>query len=82
MPFGKEDFETDFSLDLDGDQGCPLLVSNKGRFIWSEAPFYFSFENDKLKIYGEKLEYGYGFNSLSDVHLGFIVNKKYRLLGR
>lgn len=69
MPFGKEDFHTDLSIDLNGNQGCPLLVSNKGRFIWSEGAFSFKFENNMLEVSGhKKLEFGSGFNNLHDVY--------------
>jgi len=69
MPFGKENFETDLSLDLGGNQACPLLLSTKGRFVWSEEPFSFKFE-DHLLIVSEtaKIEFGSGFNNLRDVY--------------
>ena len=47
-------FPQGYSLDLYGDnkgnQTAPLLLSSKGRFIWSEEPFRFSLENDQLII--------------------------------
>ncbi len=49
MPFNKA---SSFSFNLYGDvsnnQSAPLLISNKGRWIWCEAPFMFSFEHDTL----------------------------------
>lgn len=42
MPFGAE---STYSFDFDGDtannQGQPLLISDKGRFLWCEEPFAF-----------------------------------------
>ena len=47
-------FPQGYSLDLYGDnkgnQTAPLLLSSKGRFVWSEEPFQFSLENDQLII--------------------------------
>lgn len=33
-----------------GNQACPLLVSSHGRYVWSEAPFAFEFQDGCLKI--------------------------------
>lgn len=69
MPYGNEGFKADLSMDLDGNQGCPLLVSNKGRFIWSEGAFSFKFENNLMDVSGaKKIEYGAGFRNLRDVY--------------
>ncbi len=38
----------DFYGDTKGNQGQPLLISNKGRYIWNEEPFNFRFENGEL----------------------------------
>lgn len=49
MPFNQN---SSFSFDLYGDpsnnQSSPLLVSNKGRWVWCDEPFRFSFLNDTL----------------------------------
>lgn len=49
-------YENSFSRNLDGDllynQGVPFLISNKGRYIWSEKPFAFSFDKDRLVVEG------------------------------
>jgi len=49
MPF-KEGYSLDMYGDTRGNQVVPLLVSTKGRFIWSETPFKFSFEKNRLLI--------------------------------
>ena len=49
MPF-KDGYSLDMYGDTRGNQAVPLLVSTKGRFIWSEEPFKFSFEKNRLLI--------------------------------
>ena len=42
MPFTAESkFEFDFYANTAGNQGQPLLVSDKGRFLWCDEPFAF-----------------------------------------
>jgi len=36
--------------DNKGNQAQPLLLSNKGRYIWSEEPIAYSFNNGKLSV--------------------------------
>jgi hypothetical protein len=49
MPF-KDGYSLNMYGDTRGNQAAPLLVSTKGRFIWSEEPFKFSFSGGKLVI--------------------------------
>ena len=53
MPFSAA---TKYSNDLlgnnEGNQAQPLLLSNKGRYIWSEEPFKFSIAEGILNITG------------------------------
>jgi alpha-glucosidase len=46
--------QTPYTLNLFGEnksnQAQPLLISSHGRFVWSEQPFAFSFQNGELKI--------------------------------
>lgn len=49
MPFGVSPFRQDL-WSLKGNQGMPLLISNKGRYLWSEQPFAFEFSEGKLSI--------------------------------
>jgi alpha-glucosidase (family GH31 glycosyl hydrolase) len=53
MPF-KEGYSLDMFGDTRGNQAAPLLVSTKGRFIWSEEPFKFAFEKNRLVITNAK----------------------------
>ena len=47
-------FKNGYNLNLFGDtrtnQAVPLLVSTKGRYVWSEEPFQFTFSNKELII--------------------------------
>ncbi|WP_255563276.1 glycoside hydrolase family 31 protein [Mucilaginibacter sp. 21P] len=49
MPF-TNGYKLNLYGDTRGNQASPLLVSTKGRFIWSEEPFKFTFESGKLII--------------------------------
>src|SRR5579872_2321040 len=42
MPLRAVAFERDL-MDMGGNQAMPLLISNRGRSIWSEDPFHFRF---------------------------------------
>ncbi len=50
MPYGNQLSELDLSRQNFNNQGVPLLVSNKGRFIWSDDAFKFSIQDNKLHI--------------------------------
>jgi len=48
--------ESDFSCDFrihPGNQTMPLLVSNKGRYIWSESLFNFTVKNGVMTLPGK-----------------------------
>lgn len=53
MPF-KDGYSLDMYADTRGNQAAPLLVSTKGRFIWSEEPFKFTVANNQLVISNAK----------------------------
>ncbi len=50
MPFGGESFTRDLYGDTRGNQAQPLLISDRGRYVWSEEPFAFSFSGRTLKV--------------------------------
>jgi len=54
----KMPFQNTYTLDMRGDtkgnQAQPFLLSDKGRFIWSDTPFQFKFNKDKIELSGEK----------------------------
>ncbi|MCU0918193.1 MAG: glycoside hydrolase family 31 protein [Planctomycetes bacterium] len=50
MPYGREAFTRDLYGDTRGNQAQPLLISDQGRYVWSEEPFAFSFSGRTLKV--------------------------------
>ncbi|PYI53949.1 glycoside hydrolase family 31 protein [Paenibacillus flagellatus] len=50
MPYGGKPIQVDLSVDLNANQGCPLLLSNRGSYVWSEEPFAFRVENGTLIV--------------------------------
>ncbi len=75
MPF-KIGFKADLSHNR-SNQAQPLLLSNKGRYIWCEEPFVFEFkENQTLEISEIKAEvqHGQNGNSLQTAHQYAVAN--------
>ena len=71
MPFGKNPFSFNLYGDDAGNQGVPLLISNNGRYIWSEQPFRYSFRNDSIiidKTYGT-ISIGQNGSTLKEAYL-------------
>lgn len=60
----------------DGNQAQPLLISNQGRYIWSEAPLSYSFANGNLKVesHGDSIIYGDAGKNLVDAFKYVSVN--------
>lgn len=50
MPFGTQDFERDLYGTTRGNQAQPLLISDRGRYVWCEEAFKFSFEGKTLTV--------------------------------
>ena len=50
MPYKAETPKYDLRKEDFNNQSVPLLVSNKGRYLWSEAPFAYQFKGGKLLI--------------------------------
>jgi hypothetical protein len=55
MPL-KDGFQFDFGKDNLGNQLQPLLLTNKGRYVWSEEPYSFEIKNSTLTISNQKAE--------------------------
>jgi alpha-glucosidase len=71
MPYGSKPFTFNLYGNDAGNQSVPLLISTKGRFIWSEQPFQFTFRNDSViinKTYGPVFMGKVG-NSLKDAYM-------------
>src|SRR6478735_2829836 len=49
-----------------GNQSAPLLLSNRGRFIFSELPFEFRFDQGSVEAIGSALLHGRAGDSLAD----------------
>ena len=77
MPFGRRPHTRNLATNAgllanpdDGaNQSAPLLVSNSGRFVWSELPFTFSFDGTgQLEVIGSDVVVGAGGDSLADAY--------------
>lgn len=50
MPFTAEsEYQFDFDSDTAGNQGQPLLISDKGRFLWCDDPFAFQIAKGHIR---------------------------------
>jgi alpha-glucosidase (family GH31 glycosyl hydrolase) len=71
MPYGQMTlFQADLAVNHSGNQACPLLISSKGRYVWSEEPFAFQFQDGCLTVTaasGGELVAGEGYGSLKEV---------------
>ncbi|MBB4037133.1 alpha-glucosidase [Dysgonomonas hofstadii] len=72
MPFENNTNKVDLRTQDFNNQTSPLLVSNKGRYIWSDSPFTFQFKNEKIVLSSQKgaidcVEAG---KTLKDAYLG------------
>lgn len=70
MPFGPSKFERDLFGDTRGNQAQPLLVSNKGRYVWCEEPFAFAFDGKTLTIKSQdgKIKFGTAGDTLREAY--------------
>ncbi|QJD86405.1 glycoside hydrolase family 31 protein [Cohnella herbarum] len=71
MPFGEFDHARDLISEGRGNQAVPLLLSNKGRYVWSEEPIRFVFADGRLSLESETGQFVYreGKGSLRDTFL-------------
>lgn len=54
MPYGKDDCRLVLDPLITENQAMPLLISNKGRYIWSEYAFNFALLGNKLSAVSSK----------------------------
>ncbi|QHT59803.1 glycoside hydrolase [Paenibacillus lycopersici] len=54
MPFGDKPYQRELFGDAGYNQASPVLLSNKGRYVWSEEPYRFSFDGEELIVAGRK----------------------------
>lgn len=75
MPYGDgaKRFRADLRFDLDGNQANPVLLSNRGRTIWSEKPFELTVEGGTLTLQADGgsggILLGEGYGSLRGAFL-------------
>ncbi|BBH22021.1 glycosyl hydrolase family 31 [Paenibacillus baekrokdamisoli] len=83
MPFGIEAFSRGLDPNRTANQATPLLLSSKGRYIWSDEPFDFAFREELLTVESSKgvIELGEGFGSLRGAYRA-IQEKKFPPDGR
>ena len=69
MPFdSNSDFSCDLRTDGISNQTMPILLSTKGRYIWSEEPFKFTFKNGKIIIEGNSVSVNESGETLKDAY--------------
>lgn len=78
MPFSDAgNFSNNLYGDNTGNQSVSLLISNRGRWIWSEAPFEYTFKNKTvtISVSNAAIDTGTSGKSLADAYK--FVSKKY-----
>ncbi len=70
MPFGAAPLAINLHGDNRGNQYAPLLVSSKGRYVWSDKAFAFAFKDRALRVTsaGNALLYGQPGQNLRDAY--------------
>ena len=72
MPFDSSSkYRAELGANLWGNQGAPLLVSSKGRYVWSDKPYSFEFAGGTLILQdaqGEIIQ-GEGYENLRGAYL-------------
>ena len=68
MPFGATPIDIDLNGDNRGNQAAPLLLSSKGRYVWCEKAFRFTFQAGTLRVTspGNDIHSGRAGRSLRD----------------
>ena len=53
QPYAANEKKNDLRIDNRGNQAAPLLLSNKGRYVWSDEAFAFEFKNGMLIVHSD-----------------------------
>ena len=53
-------YRFDFWGNTAGNQGQPLLLSNRGRYVWNEEPFRFEFSGGTLRCHSDRADFSSG----------------------
>ena len=83
QPYRANEMKIDLNADNRGNQAAPLLISNMGRFVWSDDPFAFEMKEGSLILYSEseKLDVVASGNTLRDAYLA-AMNKYFQASGK
>lgn len=74
MPF-EDGYKTDLD-DLGGNQGMPMLLSSKGRYVWSDRPFAVELTGDTLLLAAEPdVVVGEGHGDLPSVYRHLVAER-------
>lgn len=76
MPFGRQPHRRDLGRSAGitedaragNNQSAPLLVSSRGRFIWSELPFAYDITGSSITVTGHGITHGRAGNHLRDAY--------------
>ena len=71
MPYGGTAFTRNLSKEQGYNQSTPLLLSSKGRYIWSDEPFTYRFDLNQLQLHceAETIECYEGYGTLRGAYL-------------
>ncbi len=53
QPYQANEKKNDLRVDNRGNQSAPVLISNKGRYVWSNDPFAFELKDGSLIVYSD-----------------------------
>ena len=53
QPYAANEKRNDLRIDNRGNQAAPFLLSNKGRYVWSNEAFVFEFKEGVLYVYSD-----------------------------
>ena len=83
MPYSrKSNCTLNLYGDRENDQFAPLLVSSKGRYIWSEEYFRAEIKDGIIKLCGiDKFELYDGYKNLKGAYLA-AMNKHFKFTGK
>ncbi|NDW19178.1 glycoside hydrolase [Dysgonomonas sp. 216] len=71
MPYIQPIDEYNLATQNNNNQVVPLLLSNKGRYVWSDKPFKFSVSNNKITVKSD-------FENISITNAGTTLKDAYR----
>ncbi len=75
MPMGDTDLKRDLRYNHKSNQAAPFLVSNMGRYVWSNSPFVYEFNNRVLYIESEsEIVLGEGHETLRGAYMAGCKN--------